>query len=122
MSEVVRQNDGNAPVCDVDFYSDETIADPVSAYHRMLDLGPVVWLEKNRILAICGFSELTESLRNHAVFQSGRGVSINEEINKFVIGSTLNSDPPRHDETRSITFKPLTPNIGCLSPRSMMMR
>ena len=109
MNQAVRQNEGNAPVSDVDFYSDQTIADPVSAYHRMLDLGPVVWLEKNNILAICGFSELTESLRNHAVFQSGKGVSINEEINKFVVGSTLNSDPPRHDATRAITFKPLTP-------------
>ena len=43
------------------------------------------------------------------IFQSGKGVSINEDINKFIIGSTLNSDPPRHDETRSITFMPLTP-------------
>ncbi|MCJ8308515.1 MAG: hypothetical protein HRU27_03645 [Rhizobiaceae bacterium] len=36
MNQAVRQNDGHAPVCDVDFYSDQTIADPVSAYHRML--------------------------------------------------------------------------------------
>ena len=75
----------------------------------MLTLGPMVWLKPNNILAICGFTELTETLRNHKVFQSGKGVSINEEINKFVIGSTLNSDPPRHDATRTITFSPLTP-------------
>lgn len=109
MTSPMRTNSANAPVCGVDFYSDATIADPVAAYHRMLELGPVVWLEENNILAICGFPELTQSLRNHQVFQSGKGVSINEEINKFVIGSTLNSDPPRHDATRSITFSPLTP-------------
>lgn len=109
MTQTHQHNCGAAPISDVDFYSYATIEDPVSAYHKMLELGPVVWLEKNNILAICGFSELTESLRNHAVFQSGKGVSINEEINKFIVGSTLNSDPPRHDVTRSITFKPLTP-------------
>jgi len=52
---------------------------------------------------------VTEVLRNHQVFRSGRGVSINDEVNKVLIGSTLNSDPPDHDRTRAITFKPLTP-------------
>ncbi|WP_273507975.1 cytochrome P450 [Planktotalea frisia] len=98
-----------APICDVDFYDDANVENPVDAYHKMLALGPVVWLPKNNLHAICGFEELTKSLRNHRVFQSGKGVSINEEINPFLIGSTLNSDPPRHDETRAITFSPLTP-------------
>lgn len=109
MNSSPRSNDGNAPVCSVDFYSDATIADPVTAYHQMLSLGPMVWLEPNRILAICGFDELTQSLRNDKVFQSGKGVSINDDINQFIIGSTLNSDRPRHDATRTITFSPLTP-------------
>ena len=43
------------------------------------------------------------------VFLSGHGVSINEDINRLLIGSTLNSDPPQHDVTRAITFAPLTP-------------
>ncbi|WP_439141538.1 cytochrome P450 [Planktotalea sp.] len=98
-----------APICDVDFYDDVNIQNPVDAYHKMLSLGSVVWLPKNKLHAICGFEELTTSLRNHRVFQSGKGVSINEEINPFLVGSTLNSDPPRHDETRAITFSPLTP-------------
>ena len=99
----------NAPVCDVDLYSDETIANPVAAYHRMLELGPVVWLEKHGFHGICGFAALTESLRNHQVFRSGEGVSINDDVNKMLVGSTLNSDPPQHDKTRAITFGPLSP-------------
>ena len=98
-----------APVCDVDFYSDEHVQDPVSAYKKMLDCGPVVWLAGRKIHAICGFNALTDSLRNHQCFQSGKGVSIDEDVNKLLIGSTLNSDPPRHDVTRAITFSPLTP-------------
>ena len=98
-----------APICDVDFYAESTISDPVSAYTDMLKLGSVVWLAKNNLHAICGFDALTESLRNHKVFLSGKGVSIDESVNKLLIGSTLHSDPPQHDVTRAITFAPLTP-------------
>jgi len=97
------------PICDVDFYAESTISDPVSAYADMLKLGSVVWLAKNNLHAICGFDALTESLRNHKVFLSGKGVSIDESVNKLLIGSTLHSDPPQHDVTRAITFAPLTP-------------
>ncbi len=78
----------------IDFYAPATIRDPVSVYHKLLAVGPVVWLEKHGLFAICGHEALTESLRNHAVFGSGHGVSINEDVNKMLIGSTLNSDPP----------------------------
>lgn len=105
----VTKHVSSAPICDVDFYADETLVDPVLAYDQMLSLGPVVWLEHNQIHAICGYSELTEALRNHKTFQSGKGVSINDDINKLLIGSTLHSDPPVHDTTRAITFSPLTP-------------
>ncbi len=98
-----------APICDVDFYEDSALADPVASYHKMLALGSVVWLPANNLHAICGFEDLTKSLRNHRVFQSGKGVSINEDVNKVLIGSTLHSDPPQHDATRAITFAPLTP-------------
>ncbi len=106
---MVDTHTSGAPICDVDFYDDINIENPVAAYHKMLLLGSVVWLPKDKLHAICGFDALTTSLRNHRVFQSGKGVSINEEINPFLVGSTLNSDPPRHDETRAITFSPLTP-------------
>lgn len=98
-----------AAVCDVDFYSNATIADPVAAYEKMLSIGPVVWLEPNSIYAVCGHRAVTEALRDHERFRSGKGVSIDESINKMLIGSTLHSDPPQHDATRKITFAPLSP-------------
>jgi len=97
------------PVCDIDFYADATIADPVAAYAEMLKLGPLVWLSQNNIHAICGHAEVTATLRNHETFRSGKGVSIDDSVNKMLIGSTLNSDPPEHDTTRKITFEPLSP-------------
>ncbi len=100
---------GDVPVCETDFYSAETIANPVAIYSEMLSLGPLVWLNANNLYAICGHSEVVAALRNHACFSSGHGVSINDNINKLLIGSTLNSDPPQHDATRKITFAPLSP-------------
>ncbi len=104
-----RNSGIEVPACDIDFFSDECVTDPVSAYHQMLAAGPVVWLPRNRLHAICGYDALTTSLRNHKVFRSGKGVSIDDAVNSFLIGSTLNSDPPEHDATRAITFGPLTP-------------
>jgi ferredoxin-NADP reductase/cytochrome P450 len=40
---------------------------------------------------------------------SSKGVSLNDKANKLLVGSTLNSDPPVHDITRSITAAPLLP-------------
>ena len=98
----------NTPVCESDFYSIETIANPVSIYTEMLNLGSVVWLRENSIHAICGYDAVISVLRDHAHVSSGKGVSINEDVNKMLVGSTLNSDPPQHDITRKITFAPLS--------------
>ncbi|MBX2836550.1 MAG: cytochrome P450 [Gammaproteobacteria bacterium] len=99
----------NAPSCDIDFYAADTIIDPAAAYKRMLAIGPVVWLEKNQITAICGHAAVTKVLRDHETFSSGSGVSINDSVNKMLVGNTLNSDPPQHDNTRKITFEPVSP-------------
>jgi len=99
----------NAPVYHADFYGADTIADPVAAYGDMLKLGPIVWLSKNAMHAICGHGAVVSALRDHKHFSSGKGVSIDDNINKLLIGSTLHSDPPQHDATRKITFNPLSP-------------
>lgn len=96
------------PVCDSDFYSDQSIADPASLYRNMLALGPVVWLKKNNICAVVGHAAVTETLRNFQKFSSAKGVSIDERTNSMIVGSTLNSDPPQHNHTRAITFAPLS--------------
>ncbi len=107
-----------APVCSHDFYAEATIANPLPCYRAMLEAGPVVWLEHNGLHAISHFEQLTTALRNTKVFTSGKGVSIDEEVNARLIGSTLNSDPPIHDETRAITAAPLMPKaLEAVRPR-----
>ena len=97
------------PSCAIDFYGPDTIADPVTAYHKMLSLGPIVRLEPLGMTAICGHAAVTQILRDHRGFRSGKGVSVDENVNRILIGSTLNSDPPDHDRTRAITYAPLSP-------------
>ena len=98
-----------APACDLDFYGDAALRDPVPLYHAMLATAPVVWLPQNNIHAIVGYDALTTVLRKPLIFQSGRGVSWDDDVNPRLVGSTLNSDPPDHDISRAITGAPLTP-------------
>lgn len=105
----MTSSQANIPICEIDFYAEETIANPVPTYAQMLSLGQVVWLEKNSLPALCGHAAVTHALRDHETFSSGSGVSINDNVNKLLIGSTLNSDPPQHDATRKITFEPVSP-------------
>ncbi len=98
-----------APECALDFYSDRAISEPVWCYDQMLAKGPVVWMPAHGFHAVVGFEAVQSVLRDHRNFRSGAGVSIDEDVNRLLIGSTLNSDPPDHDRTRAITFRPLSP-------------
>ena len=97
------------PEYDIDFYSDEFILDPIPHYAKMRELGPVVWLPQNQVYALPQYKECTEALRQPLKFISSQGVSLNPKVNDILKGSTLNSDPPAHDKTRSVTAAPLLP-------------
>lgn len=106
------------PVYDVDFYSDEVIADTYSHYAALRALGPVVWLPRNGAFALPRYAEVASALRNHKVFISGKGVSLTDQANALLVGSTLNSDPPIHDMTRAVTSAPLLPGaLDTVRPR-----
>ncbi len=97
------------PVSSVDFYSDETITDPYPVYAELRELGPVVYLDRHDLYALPRYREVSEVLRQPLRFVSSRGVSPLQKVNDILVGSTLNSDPPQHDLTRSVTSEPLLP-------------
>ena len=108
----------SAPVYDVDFYGDDFIRDPHPRYAEMRALGPVVWLPQNGAFAVARFEEVRTVLRDWRRFSSAEGLSLIPRVNAILKGSTLNSDPPIHDETRSITAAPLTPTaLKSVEPR-----
>lgn len=97
------------PVSNIDFYSDAVIADPYPVYAQLRDMGPVVYLEKHDLYALPRYKEVSEVLRQPLRFVNSRGVSPIQRVNDILVGSTLNSDPPQHDLTRSVTSEPLLP-------------
>lgn len=97
------------PVSDIDFYSDEVIRDPYPVYAKLREMGPVVYMEKNDLYALPRYAEVSEVLRQPLRFVSSKGISPIDRVNDILVGSTLNSDPPQHDLTRSVTSEPLLP-------------
>ena len=93
-----------------DFFADSVIADPLPAYRQMRDTGPIVWLPENNIWAAVAYQPCLAILRKPKLFQLGRGLSLNDEVNNILIGSTLNSEAERHRRQRSITATAIMPN------------
>ncbi len=98
-----------------DFYGDAFIRDPLTHYAQMRAAGPVVWLEQNNAYAVARDAEVKDVLRRADVFVSGKGLSLNDDVNAMLVGSTLNSDGDLHHKRRSITARPIMPkNIEVL--------
>lgn len=99
----------DAAVYEGDFYSDEFIKDPVPHFAAMRQLGPVIWMKQQNAYAVARHAEVVEVLQRVKSFASGHGISINEDVNKLLIGSTVNSDGEAHRRSRDITATPLMP-------------
>jgi cytochrome P450/ferredoxin-NADP reductase len=106
------------PVYEDDFYSDTVILDPIPVYAKLREMGPVVYMSQHDVYALPRYAEVASVLRQPKRFISSRGVSLNEKVNKLLAGSTLNSDPPDHDNTRAVTAAPLLPGaLEAITPR-----
>ena len=92
-----------------DFYGDGFILDPLPHYAEMRAAGPVLWLEQNHCYAVARYDEVFEVLRAPDRFQSGHGLSLNNEVNTRLVGSTLNTDGDLHTRRRSVTSVPIMP-------------
>ncbi len=97
------------PTYDVDFYSDAVIRDPLPHYAALRELGPVAWLPKQNAYVLTRYAEVVEALRKPDVFVSGKGLSLNDDVNALLIGNSLNSDGEEHRRKRSITATPINP-------------
>ena len=106
------------PTSDIDFFSDDVIKDPFPVYAELRELGPVVYMARNDLYLVARYKEVSEVLQQPLRFVSSRGVSPIPKVNEILVGSTLNSDPPIHDETRAVTSEPLLPgSLRDVEPR-----
>ncbi|MHA7665624.1 cytochrome P450 [Mycolicibacterium sp. HS_4_1] len=97
------------PVYRPDIYSRSAILDPYPHYRAMRDLGPVVWLARQRLYALPRFAECKATLRDDGLFLSGHGVAANPLTNRLSRGTTLNSDGADHDRRRKLVAHRLMP-------------
>lgn len=90
-------------------YSTSAIVEPYPHYSRLRELGPVVWLPRQRVYALPRYTECKAVLRDDETFISGSGVALNPLINRLSRGTTLNSDDHEHDWRRKLVAHRMLP-------------
>lgn len=92
-----------------DLFSDEGILHPYAHYKAVRDLGPIVYLPAQDCYAVSRYADIRRVLADSDTFISGKGVSLNEEMNATLTASIITSDPPHHDFIRKIELEPVSP-------------
>jgi len=103
------RNAAHAPAYRQDMFSRSGIRDPYPHYARLRELGPVVWLSRQRVYALPRYAECRAVLRDDTTFASGHGVALNPLTNRLSRGTTLNSDGADHERRRRLLAHRLTP-------------
>ena len=97
------------PAYRADIYSTAAIVHPYRHYARLRELGPVVWLSRQRVYALPRYAECKAVLRDDHTFVSGKGVALNPVSNHLAEGTTLNSDGATHDQRRKLVAHRMLP-------------
>lgn len=97
------------PTYGPDLFSPAAIRDPHPHYAALRELGPVVWLRKQKVYALPRYAECKTVLLDHKTFISGAGVGPNPLVNRFGQGTTLYSDGTDHARRRAHVAHRLTP-------------
>lgn len=108
------------PVVDIDYYGRLAIENPTSAYRPLLDAGPIVWLSKQKVLAVARFAPLRAMLKADADFVSSEGVTMNPLLNRAArnADTVLVTDGEKHDRLRKVLMAPMRPRaLDEITPR-----
>ena len=97
------------PVFDSDIYSTEAILDPYPHYRRLRDLGPLVWLPRQKVYALPRYAECKTALLDDTRFASAGGVALNSLSNRASRGTTLASDGDEHAARRKLLAHRMLP-------------
>jgi cytochrome P450 len=112
----MRRAPAGVPIYRPDIYSTDAIVDPYPHYARMRELGPVVWLPKQRAYALPRYGECKAVLRDDKTFLSDGGVALNPISNRLSRGTTLGSDGAEHNQRRKLVAHRMLPRaLGAIS-------
>lgn len=99
----------DVPVYRPDIYTRAAILDPYPHYRALREMGPVVWLNRQRVFALPRYAECKATLRDDGRYLSGHGVAANPLANRLSRGTTLNSDGADHARRRKLVAHRLLP-------------
>src|SRR6476661_7543406 len=99
MSEATASS---APVSDLDLHTDEAILDPYPLFKELRDTAGAVWMSRYDMFALTRYADIRAALMNWEAFSSARGVTFNDQMNETLKGIVLHTDPPEHEELRSV--------------------
>ncbi|WP_063066186.1 cytochrome P450 [Nocardia violaceofusca] len=97
------------PTYEPNLYSPRAVRDTYPHYARLRELGPVVWLARQKAYALPRYAECKQALLDDTTFISGAGVALNPLTNRLSRGTTLNSDGDDHARRRALLSPHLTP-------------
>jgi cytochrome P450 len=98
----------NAPISDLDPYSDEALIEPWAMYRELQGLGSAVWLTRYQMFALTRYDSVIRALKDASAFSSASGVMMNDEMNQVLRRNTLCSDGADHQRSRRVIGKPLS--------------
>lgn len=98
------------PSLALDLYDDEAIVDPFPRYRAIRDRAAAVWLPAHEVWALGRFDDVRAALRADDALVSGRGVALNDFVNRAASGTTLASDGELHRVRRGLVMKPMMPS------------
>lgn len=103
------------PIVDIDFYSDEVIADPYPFYAMVRETAPVVRFAKYGVYGTARYDEVIQVTSDHERFTAESGIGI---ADARIAGSgarpksiLVEADPPAHTMARKAAMKILSPGL-----------
>jgi cytochrome P450 len=108
-----REDNGVIPALDIDPYCQAYFDDPYPAHAAMRDAGPVVYLPRYDVYAVARYDEVRAILTDWRSYASARGVGLSDFAREKpwrLPSLLLETDPPRHDRTRALMDKVMSPS------------
>ncbi|WP_176595522.1 MULTISPECIES: cytochrome P450 [Sphingobium] len=100
----------DAPVLDLDLFTDASLQNPFKDYRTIRDAGPAVRLRRPDVYAIGRFADVQAALRASDRLISGEGIGFNDGWNSAGRGTNvIQTDGPVHARMRTTIMRPLAP-------------
>ncbi|MCL2534302.1 MAG: cytochrome P450 [Nocardiaceae bacterium] len=97
------------PTADLDLFTDEALLNPWPLYQQIRDAGPICYLPRYDVWAMGRYAQVRGALNDWETYSSAHGIGLNDAANQATQGMIIATDPPEHDQLRSVLAERLSP-------------